>query len=556
MEDRIEHTSEPARNPDLPKWKVFQPLLLAGVMIFGMLMGFRLYEGIHGKPSFQLKSTGTVQDIINYIESNYVDSVNTASISEKAINQLLSELDPHSTYISPKEFNAVQEDMQGNFEGIGIEFLIVNDTIMVVSPIAGGPSESLGILSGDKIVEIEDSLVAGIGITSEDVFSLLRGKKGTKVKVGIHRSGLDELITYSIKRNKIPLYSVDVSYMLDNNIGYLKINRFSATTYSEFKEHMEKLLEAGMKKLVLDLRQNPGGYLNAATEILDEFLDERKLLVYTQGRARKRQEYKARVPGLFEKGELTVLVDAGSASASEILAGGIQDWDRGTIIGRRSYGKGLVQEQYKLKNGGAFRLTVARYFTPTGRSIQKPYKEGTNSYKEDMKNRRASGELLSRDSIDVSDRPTFTTPSGKTVYGGGGIIPDIFIAQDTAYRDLFTISALTEIPEFSYDYYAKNTSAFNTYESARSYTENFQVNDDLFENYIDFLESKSIKINYPSLNKNSKLIKTRIKAYIARQKWSSEGFYPVVHQIDDVVSKAVEFCKAGTEHQATLLLQE
>jgi len=518
-----------------------------------MLMGFRLYEGIHGKQAFQLRSSGAVQDVINFIESNYVDSINTNQLSEQAINQLLTELDPHSSYISPEEFNAVQEDMQGNFEGIGIEFFIVNDTITVVSPISGGPSESIGILSGDKIVEIEDSLVAGVGIKTEDVFKLLRGKKGTKVKVGIARGGMNDLISYSIRRNKIPLYSVDVSYMLEEDIGYLKINRFSATTFKEFKEHMNKLIDEGMKDLVLDLRQNPGGYLSAATEILDEFLSERKLMLYTQGRARKRHEYKARIPGLFEEGVLTVLIDAGSASASEILAGGVQDWDRGVIIGRRSYGKGLVQEQYKLNNGGAFRLTVARYYTPTGRSIQKPYEEGNDSYRKDMEKRRSSGELVSKDSIDVEDRPTFTTPSGKTVYGGGGIIPDIFIAQDTAYRDLFAISALTEIPEFSYDYYGKNASFLDAYESAISYRDDFQVNDDMFESYIDFLKDKSIDINYPSLNKNSKLIKTRIKAYLAKQKWKSEGFYPVLHQIDDVIARAVDYCKSGTEVQSAML---
>lgn len=552
MEDIKEQESDSQPNSELPKWKIYQPLLLSAVMIFGMLMGFRLYEGIHGKPSFQLKSTGTVQDIINFIESNYVDSIDTYELSEKAINQLLSELDPHSSYISPDEFNAVQEDMRGNFEGIGIEFFIVNDTITVVSPIAGGPSEAVGILNGDKIVAIEDSVVAGVGIKTEDVFKLLRGKKGTRVKVGVKRNGMDELISFNIKRNKIPLFSVDVSYMLEENIGYLKINRFSATTFEEFKEHMNKLQSAGMTKLVLDLRQNPGGYLNAATDILDEFLSERKLMVYTQGRARKRREYKARIPGLFEFGTLAVLVDAGSASASEILAGGIQDWDRGTIIGRRSYGKGLVQEQYKLKNGGAFRLTVARYFTPTGRSIQKPYEEGNESYKEDMKNRRSSGELVFKDSIDVSDRPTFTTPSGKTVYGGGGIIPDIFIAQDTAYRDLFAISALTEIPEFSYDYYGKNANLFDGYDSAITFRDDYQISDKLFESYLDFLKSKSIDIDYPSLNKNRSLIRTRIKAYLARQKWNSEGFYPVLHQIDDVVSRAVDFCKSDAAVHAQL----
>jgi len=519
-------------------------------MTMGMILGFKLYQSLgssmhiipkNSKPSATLSQ---INDVLNFVEYNYVDTIDTEDLVGDAIREILKNLDPHSIYIPPEDMKATTENLQGNFEGIGVEFFIADDTISVITPISGGPSESLGILSGDKIITIENDTVAGIGITNREVIKKLRGKKGTKVKVGINRFGIDELLSFNIKRDKIPLNSVDVGYMMDEQVGYIKINRFSETTYNEFSEQLIKLKSKGMEDLVIDLRQNPGGYLVAATNIIDELLGDKRLIVYTEGRSHKRSEYKARRKGIFEDGRLVVLIDEGSASASEILAGAIQDWDRGTIVGRRSFGKGLVQEQFPLKNGGALRLTVARYFTPAGRSIQKPYKPGEGeNYDKELAERFSNGEMLNEDSIETINRVEYKTALGRTVYGGGGITPDIFTPIDTLNNDLNTIYANAQIPTFSYNYFSKHRNDFTGFKSFNDFKDTYVVPKTIFDEFYTFINQKKASVSQKVLLENEFLFKTKIKAYFAKQVWKSEGYYSIMREIDTEIQKAYDYIK-------------
>jgi len=526
---------------------VYMPLIFAVVLIVGMQLGFKMYEKLNGKAPrvSSVSGLGELQEVFNYIDAKYVDGVNDSKLAESAIEAALKELDPHSNYISPEDLQAVNEDLQGNFEGIGVEFSIVRDTIMVVTPIAGGPSEKLGILSGDQIIAIEDSTIAGIGITNEQVVKRLRGSKGSSVNVSIKRKGVKDVLKYDIERDDIPLYSVDVSYMMDDETGYVKINRFSRDTYNEFMDALLGLKEKGMGKLILDLRQNPGGYLTAAVDISDELIDGQKLLVYMQGQHYKRKEYRARKAGLFEDGELVILVDEGSASASEIVSGAVQDWDRGMILGRRSFGKGLVQEQYELSNGGALRLTVARYYTPTGRSIQKPYEEGVDAYRNEIVERYEQGELQSEDSVKVeNDSMVFKTLIDKrTVYGGGGIMPDTFVPLDTTLNETFVIQVRSVIPEFTYEHFNNNQEYYRNFKSADEYRSNYSVDDALYTKFKDYVKQtdlEDVKYDEAILNRDKETIKTYIKAYIARQLWQSDGFYPIIHELDETLKEAYQ----------------
>lgn len=517
---------------------VYMPVLFAFVLIIGMQLGFKMYETLKGKKSLPVNTSSTLselEEIFNYIDNRYVDSIKSNALLEKVIGKTLENLDPHSNYIPAKDLQEVKESLQGNFEGIGVEFAIVKDTIVVVTPIANGPSEKLGILAGDKIIEIEDSIVAGKGITNQKVIEKLRGTKGTTVKVSIYRNGVEELIDYPIKRDKIPLHSVDIGYMIDKEVGYIKINRFSATTYNEFMENLINLKESGMEKLVLDLRQNPGGYLTAAVNIVDEFLDGDKLIVYTQGRNYKKKEYKARRRGMFEEGELVVLLDSGSASASEIISGAIQDWDRGTILGRRSFGKGLVQEQYDLKNGSALRLTVARYYTPSGRCIQKPYSDGVEAYQKELI-KRSKGKT---DTSTIADSLQYKTLiKERIVFGGGGISPDIFVPIDTSSNEPFSIKARSLVAEFSYDYFSNNQSFFHEFSDFASFQNKFQVNDEIFAKFIAYVKKSTGKVDEKLLNRDKKDLQVSIKSRLARQLWNDEGFYPIIHEIDETLQKA------------------
>lgn len=483
-----------------------------------------------------------LNDLLNYISESYVDSVKKEDITEKTINAMLENLDPHSSYIPAQNFSQVQESMEGNFDGIGIEFNLLNDTIVVVTPVAGGPSEALGIKPGDRIVKVEGKIVAGIKITNEEVLKKLRGKHGTKVNIGIVRRGIKKLLDFTITRDKIPLYSVDVAYMLTDNIGYIKLNKFAANTYSEFMEALTKLKNKGMTKLIFDLRGNPGGYLDAATKIADEFLEEGKMIVYTQGRMRAKEEFIASEKGDWEKNELVILVDEGSASASEIIAGAIQDNDRGTIIGRRSFGKGLVQEQSDFSDGSAIRLTIARYYTPTGRCIQKSYAKGHGEYYEEEIQRYTSGELINADSIKFDKKLQFKTPKGKIVYGGGGIMPDLFIPLDTAGRSGFLAEIVYRgiLNDFALSYIDKQRAGLLAkYPDVKSFVNDFTVNEILMTELITYAKTQKLTVEKLPGKSAQLVIKNQLKAILARVLYKNEGFYRVLSSNDNAVKSAI-----------------
>jgi carboxyl-terminal processing protease len=532
------------------KYNFLMPLLLAFVLVIGMQLGFKLRDTTLNKRSLGDKGTfGKLDEIMNLINIKYVDDVDAKDVLDKALDKFLVDLDPHSFYIPESDLKGVKESLEGKFEGIGIEFYIVKDTIVVVTPISGGPSEALGILSGDKIITINDTLVAGKSITNNDVVKKLRGDKGTKVKVGIYRKGTKELVEYKVTRDKIPLFSVDVGYMVDTATGYIKINRFAENTYDEFRVQMNKLREAGMKKLIVDVRQNPGGYLNAATLIADEFIDEEKLLVYTEGKAYKRNDYNAKNAGQFEKGNLVILIDEGSASASEILAGAIQDWDRGVVVGRRSFGKGLVQEQYELNDGSALRLTVARYYTPSGRSIQKPYDDGNEAYNNEIYDRFESGELTTDKQLQKADTTNkFFTADKRVVYGGGGIGPDVFVAVDTSYSLSYFFQVRSFIPEFMYNYYSENQGLFTQYKESQYFRDNFNVTDALYNKFLAYAYKEGLSKDEKALQPVASKIKTVMKAYLAKQMWKDDGFYPVMNTIDEAFLKAYEVVQNPNEY--------
>lgn len=524
------------------KMNIFLPLLMAIVLALGMFLGNKMPGANSGGTTifFNRPSRGPLQEVMDLIKTKYVDSMDAGNLQQEAIEGLLSHLDPHSIYIPPAHLQEVNEDLEGNFEGIGVEFNISADTVNIVSVLTGGPSETAGVQTGDKIIRVNDSLVAGNGITPEKIRKLLRGPKGSLVKAVMLRQ--KQLVNITIKRGVIPLWSIDASYMAAPGIGYIKISKFSATTFTEFLEAMRKLDKQGMKKLVIDVRQNPGGYLDAATRIADELLDDRKLILYTQGKGYPRTEYKCQRPGMFEKGALAILTDEGSASASEILAGAVQDWDRGVIIGRRTFGKGLVQEQYDLDNGGALRITVARYYIPSGRSIQKPYAKGREAYDEDMSERYNHGEMLSKDSIHITDTTVYKTAAGRRVYGGGGITPDIFVPFDTSRysRTLTSMYLRNTFSNFAYQYYTSHKDQFSQYKNAADFSRQFRTDGNVYDSFKAYARKDSIP-GVDNINaKDITEIKNRLKAMFARQLWRTEGFYEVVNEDDPMVRTAVE----------------
>ncbi len=527
------------------KINIWLPFLLAVTLAGGMVLGFQL-QPTHGRSTLPIpkiaQKGNKIEDILRYVESRYVDKVNRDELEEAAIDGILKHLDPHTSFIASDQLTTVNEQLQGNFEGIGVEFFIMNDTIMIVSAISGGPSEKVGIRAGDKIVTISDTTFVGEKVNNESIVKKLRGKKGTKVKVGIRRGQEKTLRDFTITRDKIPLHSVDVSYMIDEETGYIKVNRFSATTYEEFMKGVEHMSEKeNMKNLIIDLRQNPGGYLNQATNILSQLFDDNgKLLVYTEGRSYSKNEYKTTGRNYYDLEDVVVLIDEGSASASEIMAGAIQDWDRGTIVGRRSFGKGLVQEQYNLSDGSALRLTVARYYTPSGRSIQKPYEKGRDNYDQEMTDRFNSGELENSDSIKVQDSTKYyTLKDGDIVFGGGGIHPDFFIPMDSIINNTYYLDVRPFIPEFVYDYMDDHRSEFE-YGDVESFKKNFNVSEIMMENFKSKVRGEGIQDKPEAYRQCKSEIRRYIKAYIARQLFKEKGFYSVWNQEDDMVQKALK----------------
>jgi carboxyl-terminal processing protease len=533
------------------KYKVLLPLAFAIVLILGMYIGGKFAREMNSGSGSMIfpfySSSNKIQDVLRLINKKYVDTINIGQIEDETINDLLTKLDPHSAYIPAADYKAVNESLEGNFEGIGVEFYLLNDTIYVVSALTGGPSEQLGIKAGDKIVKIDGRIVAGKKIKNSDVTAQLRGPSGTKVKVSILRKGQKNLLDFTIVRGRIPLNSVDVSYMAAQGIGYLKVSSFGATTYDEFYEAMTKLKSQGMVSLILDLRGNPGGYLGTAIMISDEFLGDKKMIVYTQGKSSPKKEEYATAAGNFEKGKLIVLIDEGSASASEIVAGAVQDWDRGVIVGRRSFGKGLVQEQTMFPDGSAMRLTTARYYTPTGRCIQKSYKDGFEKYNEDVVERYKHGELLNADSIKISDTLKFVTPSGKIVYGGGGISPDIFVPIDTSNYSTYYGEVISRglIADFCYDLIDRNKSLFSEMKDFDEFNNTFMVNDKIFVDFITFVSQKGVKKDLKGVKISGRAIRTQIKAIIARQLYKNEGYYKVMQELDKGIKKSVELLQAS-----------
>lgn len=523
-------------NPYLPIWFA---LVLTGGVVLGIFLGTRTGSLISNKRGDK------VREVIEYVRNHYVDTLSNKAVEEKAINGLLEKLDPHSVYISADEFHEANDPLLGSFEGIGVQFRIENDTVVVITPVSGGPSEKLGIRAGDRIVTVDGKSIAGIKIANNDVMRKLKGPKGTEVTIKIFRRGVAGLLDFTIERDVIPTYSMDIAYMIEPGVGYLRLNNFSATTSEEVHSALEKLIGSGMKKLVLDLRGNGGGYLNAAISVADEFLPTGNLIVYTQGMHHDKDIAYATDEGLFEKGELVVLVDDWSASASEIVAGAIQDNDRGTIVGRRSFGKGLVQEQLNFKDGSAVRLTVARYYTPTGRCIQKSYKDGVEVYNNDHMQRYMRGELEHPDSIKFADSLKFRTPKGKIVYGGGGIMPDVYVPleKDSAliYYNLSINKGL--VYQWAFDYTDKHRPQLQRFRDVDKFDQGFFITEAMYREYVDYAEQKGVKHQGKDLAKSDRNVKVMLKAYIGRNLLDNEGFYPIMNSIDQAFIKAVETVK-------------
>ena len=526
------------------KLQVWLPLIFSLVMIIGMFFGFKLHQEAGGQGFFQRDKKTSLQQALDLIKNKYVDKIGLDSLQDDAINEVMNHLDPHSVYIPASDVASANEELQGNFEGIGIEFNRFSDTVHVLYVIPGGPSDKAGLHIGDKIIKVNDSIIVNKGLFNDDIKKMIRGKEGSKVKLTVIRGTTIQY--YYVVRGTIPLPSLDASYMIDATTGYLKLNKFAETTYREFMQAMENLKKQGMQKLILDLRDNPGGFVEQATNIADEFLDGDKLIVYTQGANIPRQEYTAGKEGIFEKGKLAVLVDELTASASEILTGALQDWDRATVIGRRTYGKGLVQGQYELNDGSEIRLTIARYYTPSGRSIQKPYDKGRKIYDEDIIDRYHNGELFSADSIHYSkDQKTYKTLIEKrTVYGGGGIVPDIFVPLDTSIftRTVTQLYLDGRFNNFVYRYYIDHLDQFDQYKSPSDFTARYENSSDVWNKLVDEALKDSIKLkNVPENDKRN--IQNQIKAYLARLKWRTQGYFQVSNSFDPAVEKAKEVLK-------------
>lgn len=521
------------------------PIYFAIILIIGIYIGTKLVSvsSLHNNLfSLSADNYDKLKDVVNYIESDYVDSIIREKINNDAIGGILSNLDPHSRYISAEEFVEINSSLTGNFEGIGVQFRIEKDTIKVIHPIQGGPSKKVGIKAGDRIVKIDGENVGGVGISNSDAMKKLKGKRGTKVNVSIFRRGIPELLDFTITRDIIPTYSLDIDYMVNDSIGYIKLSKFSATTYQEFSDALRSLLNQGLKKLILDLRGNVGGYLQAAIQLADEFLKKEELIVYTKGNNRPTTYAYATSKGIFEDKELIVLIDDQSASASEIVAGAIQDNDRALIIGRRSFGKGLVQEQMNLPDGSAVRLTVARYYTPTGRCIQKSYENGIENYYYESYERYLNGEMLSVDSVHFDDSLKFTTPKGKIVYGGGGIMPDIFVPIPTNPDLMFYNEVVDKgfIFQFVFEYSDKNRHKLDQYQGFEDYDNHFEINNIEFQKFIEYADINGVNCNKALIDKSKDRILLMLKALIGREIFDNEGFYPIYHKTDSTFLKALK----------------
>jgi len=522
------------------------PILLAAMVILGMFIGFQLQKSFPETPQKTRIAEGQkIEEILRFIENKYVDRVDREVLMKRAIDGLLDELDPHSQYIPAQKVDAVNDQLEGVFEGIGVEFHILNDTIVVVSVAKEGPAEKAGIIAGDKIISVGDTLLAGVGITSEEVVENLRGKKDSQITLNISRVSKDEPFQITLRRDHVPVKSVEAAYLIDPNTAFIKVNRFTQNTFKEFMTNVESLHESGMENLIIDLRQNPGGYLTQSTKILNQLFDDKNLLVYTEGRSYQRSEYKSTGRSFFNIDKLGVLIDEGSASASEILAAAIQDLDRGKIIGRRSFGKGLVQEQYDLRDGSALRLTVARYYAPSGRLIQKQYKNQA-AYKKDIENRAARGELMSQDSLALQDSTVYHTATGRVVYGGRGVKPDIFVPINEALNAPKYLKALPMVAPFTFGFVHRHRSTLKSFDTLESLEQHLDEQmPSIFKSFIDHAQKQNVNLDQKETFVSSNL-QNRLKAWIIRQMFDKEAYQKIVNTIDPTVLRAVEYCKSQT----------
>lgn len=526
---------------------VFMPLIVSLAVVAGIFLGIKVRDISGSGHLFRVgQSSGVFDEIMDLVSSQYVDSVHLSDLRQEAIQGMLKHLDPHTVYIPSKELAAVNEDLDGSFEGIGVQFFIWSDTLNVTSVIPGGPAAQAGLQIGDRILQVGDSVIAGNHSDANRIRSILRGPGGSKVNLTILRLG--KTFSVSLTRGKIPLYSIDASYLIRPGVGYIKINRFAANTYDEFMTAMTALKKQGMQKLILDLRGNPGGFLDAATRIADEFLDSTRMVVYTKGLHYPKTAYRTGKPGIFETQPLVILIDEGSASAAEILSGAIQDWDRGILIGRRSFGKGLVQEQFDLSNGAALRLTVARYYIPSGRCIQKSYADGIQAYEDDFMDRYKDGELLHADSIHHTDpTPYYTRILHRRVYGGGGITPDLFVPIDTVSFDgrMATLYASNAFYNFAYRYFVAHRSAMQMEPSASAWLSDRAIDPELMKGFERFVQT------YDSLNLEplpvylKHAIGLQLKASLAREIWQRNGYYQVLNTQDSAVNEAIHVLDSG-----------
>ena len=518
----------------------YLPLIIGVAIAAGVTIGGKLN---FTDTSDNLFTTNSKKDklnrLIDYIDYEYVDDVNTDSIVDVTVNGILDNLDPHSTYIPKEDLKRITENMKGDFVGIGVNFYPYRDSIAVIRPTEDGPSERAGIISGDRILMADGDTLFGSNFINDKILEKLKGDKNTKVKLTVYRKGEEELLQFNVKRKNIPIKSVDAAYMLSDDLGYIKMNRFAESTFKEFKDALEELKDQGATKLALDLRDNPGGFLGIAEQIADEFLEDDKLILFTRDKKGREEQTFATSRGDFEDGEIYILINENSASASEVIAGALQDNDKGVIVGRRSYGKGLVQREMALGDGSAVRLTVSRYYTPTGRSIQKPYTNGDNSnYHNDYYKRLRTGELAEEENIEVDDSLKFTTPKGKVVYGGGGIIPDVFVPIDRLF-DNETINYLRRKGHFDYFVFEELDKDRSVYDNVSKYDfiNNFEVSDDIVVRFQDYINNKErTAIVFVAYNDEIKRI---IKATLARQLFDDNAFVEIINKEDVMVQEVI-----------------
>ncbi|MBO7608935.1 MAG: S41 family peptidase [Muribaculaceae bacterium] len=523
---------------------LWMPILLAAAVVVGIFIGNRFSSRKYAADNDRKLNT-----ILNLIANDYVDTLNIDDLIEQSIPEILSNLDPHTVYFSAQEIKAANEELSGSFSGIGISFMILNDTINVVEVIPGGPSEKVGLLAGDRIVSIDDSTFVGEKVNNNEVMKRLRGDKGTKVKLGISRNNTSKILSFIVERGDIPVNSVDASYMLDKTTGYVKVNQFGRTTYDEFITAMGSLKNEGAKRFIIDLRGNGGGYMEMAIYMANEFLSANRLIVYTKGRyKRDDSQFWSDGSGNFQNDEVVVLIDEFTASASEIFAGALQDNDRGLVVGCRSFGKGLVQQQLTLPDSSAIRMTIARYYTPSGRCIQKDYKGGVN-YEKELLDRYLSGEIYSKDSMKIDKSQVFTTSTGRTVYGGGGIVPDIFVPRDTTGITSYYIDvANAGLPQkFAFAYVDHNRKSLASMTDYKQFLRTLPSDDVLLGEFVDYATTQGVPARWFYINQSRDVILTSIKALIARDTFGNEAFYPIYNRNDVTIQTAI---KALNKHKA------